>query len=178
MAAGPLNLDLYDQKIEPNRCTLIKYIETEDIVDELRQKSTISVNDYDDIHACNTRRRRAAKLLDILQTKGDNGVKEFFKTIELAYPDLYQEVTGESPRNPPPNYLKRQSRIPSLRYINHLPKLAQDLKVQYQNNKQLVQQLQELENAMVFEQNDNKELEVFNRRLLIELCELKYREGY
>ncbi|XP_069123889.1 caspase recruitment domain-containing protein 11-like isoform X3 [Argopecten irradians] len=165
MAAGPLNLDLYDQKIEPNRCTLIKYIETEDIVDELRQKSTISVNDYDDIHACNTRRRRAAKLLDILQTKGDNGVKEFFKTIELAYPDLYQEVTGESPRNPPPNYLKRQSRIPSLRYINHLPKLAQDLKVQYQNNKQLVQQLQELENAMVFEQNDNKELEKENSEL-------------
>ncbi|XP_033750902.1 caspase recruitment domain-containing protein 11-like isoform X2 [Pecten maximus] len=157
--------DMYDQKIEPHRCTLIKYIETESILEELRQKQTISVDDYEDVYACIGRRRRAAKLLDILQTKGDSGVKEFFKTIELVYPDLYQEVTGESPRNPPPNYLKRQSRIPSLRYINHLPQLAKDLQTQYQNNKHLVQQLQDLQSAMVFEQNDNKELEKENSEL-------------
>ncbi|XP_060063449.1 caspase recruitment domain-containing protein 11-like isoform X2 [Ylistrum balloti] len=157
--------DLYDQMVEPNRCTLIKYIETEDIVDELRQKKTISVDDYDEVHACAGRRRRTAKLLDILQTKGDRGVQDFFKTIEMVYPDLYQAVTGKSPQKPPPNYLIRSSRMPSLHTINHLPQLAQDLKTQYQNNKQLVQQLQELENAMVFEQNDNKELEKENTEL-------------
>ncbi|XP_021374416.1 caspase recruitment domain-containing protein 11-like [Mizuhopecten yessoensis] len=164
--------DLYDRKIEPNRCQLIKYIETGDILDELRQNRTIGIDDYEEVQACASRRRRTAKLLDILQTKGDKGVEEFLKTIELIYPDLYQAVTGESPRKPPPNFL-RCSRMPSMRTINHLPQLAQELKTQYQNNKQLVQQLQELENAMVFEQNDNKELEKENSELRKRIDSLK-----
>lgn len=156
--------DLYDEKITPNRCQLVKYIETSDILDQLRANRTISPDDAEEIDACSTRRRRAAKFLDILQTKGDNGVTNFFQAIELVYPDLYQAVTGQLPRTPPPNF-KRHSRMPSLRIINHLPEIAKDLKIQYQSNRELVSQLQELETAMLFEQTDNKELEKENFEL-------------
>lgn len=39
--------------------------------------------------------------LDVLQTKGDNGVKKFLEILEWEYPHVYKDVTNKEARDPP-----------------------------------------------------------------------------
>lgn len=39
--------------------------------------------------------------LDILQTKGDNGVKKFLEILEWEYPHVFKDVTNKDAREPP-----------------------------------------------------------------------------
>jgi hypothetical protein len=39
--------------------------------------------------------------LDVLQSKGDNGVRKFLEILEWEYPHVFKEVTNKEARDPP-----------------------------------------------------------------------------
>ena len=65
------------------------------LFDYLRSKSVFDHEDCEIVHAERTNERKAGKLLDILETKGTEGLEYFLDVLQLLNPGLYEKLTGQ-----------------------------------------------------------------------------------
>uniref|UniRef100_K1R231 Caspase recruitment domain-containing protein 11 n=1 Tax=Magallana gigas TaxID=29159 RepID=K1R231_MAGGI len=102
--------DIFEELIERKRYKIVKYINAQVFFDKLREVKVLSMDDTQEISSKPTRRQQAGYFLDILQTKGDNGVKKFLEILEWEYPHVFKDVTNKDAREPPTDYLKHRER--------------------------------------------------------------------
>ena len=65
------------------------------LFDYLRSKGVFDNEDCEIVHAEKTNERKASKLLDIIETKGTEGVEHFLDVLQLLNPGLYEKLTGQ-----------------------------------------------------------------------------------
>lgn len=80
-----------------NRFHLVQHLQVERpfLLNYLLSESIFDRNDYDLVCSEKTREQKACKVLDILETKGENGFKHFKDALQLINPNLYETLTGE-----------------------------------------------------------------------------------
>ncbi|XP_031554132.1 uncharacterized protein LOC116291149, partial [Actinia tenebrosa] len=80
-----------------NRFHLVQHLQVERplLMEYLLSKSVFDRNDYDLVRSEKTREQKACKVLDIIETKGENGFKHFKDVLQLINPNLYETLTGE-----------------------------------------------------------------------------------
>ena len=76
---------LITQKLRVDRSLLFDY---------LRSKLVFDSEDCELIRAEKTNERKAGKLLDVLLTKGKDGLVHFVDVLQLINPALYEKLTG------------------------------------------------------------------------------------
>ncbi|XP_062599398.1 caspase recruitment domain-containing protein 11-like isoform X4 [Saccostrea cucullata] len=156
--------DIFEELIERKRYNIVNYINARVFFDKLRQFKVLTMDDTQEIESKTTRRQQAGSFLDILQTKGDNGVKKFLEILEFEYPHVYKDVTNKEARDPPTDYLKHRESVYA-GWLYKLPELAESLKIDYEHNKDLHQRIQEMKEVMKLVQDNNLELERENQEL-------------
>ncbi|XP_052685962.1 caspase recruitment domain-containing protein 11-like isoform X3 [Crassostrea angulata] len=176
--------DIFEELIERKRYKIVKYINAQVFFDRLREVKVLSMDDTQEISSKPTRRQQAGYFLDILQTKGDNGVKKFLEILEWEYPHVFKDVTNKDAREPPTDYLKHRESVYA-GWLYKLPELAESLKNDYEHKKDLNEKFQEMKEVMKIVQDNNLELERENlelqekqKMLLLEKNELETQLGH
>nr|XP_034312955.1 caspase recruitment domain-containing protein 11 isoform X1 [Crassostrea gigas]XP_034312956.1 caspase recruitment domain-containing protein 11 isoform X1 [Crassostrea gigas]XP_034312957.1 caspase recruitment domain-containing protein 11 isoform X1 [Crassostrea gigas]XP_034312958.1 caspase recruitment domain-containing protein 11 isoform X1 [Crassostrea gigas]XP_034312959.1 caspase recruitment domain-containing protein 11 isoform X1 [Crassostrea gigas] len=176
--------DIFEELIERKRYKIVKYINAQVFFDKLREVKVLSMDDTQEISSKPTRRQQAGYFLDILQTKGDNGVKKFLEILEWEYPHVFKDVTNKDAREPPTDYLKHRESVYA-GWLYKLPELAESLKNDYEHKKDLNEKFQEMKEVMKIVQDNNLELERENlelqekqKMLLLEKNELETQLGH
>ncbi|XP_048758252.1 caspase recruitment domain-containing protein 14-like isoform X2 [Ostrea edulis] len=164
--------DIFEELIETKRYKIVKYINARVFYDKLRELKVLTMDDVEMIQSKITRRQQAAHFLDVLQTKGDNGVRKFLEILEWEYPHVYKEITNKDARDPPTDYLKHRESMYAA-WLYKLPELAESLKNDYEHKKDLHQKIQEMKEVMKFAQENNTELERENQELQEKLKNFK-----
>ncbi|XP_072044210.1 caspase recruitment domain-containing protein 11-like isoform X2 [Amphiura filiformis] len=98
------NYELQRQALNQNREQITRTIRVYKFFDKLRSHNVISLEDYEEIDNSSrypTSAEKAGHLIDVIDTKGPNGLQVFIQCLDDHYPDLYERVTGlaSSPRN-------------------------------------------------------------------------------
>ncbi|XP_021374433.1 caspase recruitment domain-containing protein 11-like [Mizuhopecten yessoensis] len=167
--------DLYEIYIEPNRYTIVNGIDPREYFDRLRELRVLTSDDTELImNKYHTRRTRAGFMLDILQTKGNNGCQHFLDTMEYHNPETYKAITGENPREPPLDFKVTRFSC-NMNLVNNLSETIRTLQDQAQGNAAMKQKLEDLETGLLFAQNDKKELENETEILRLENQSLTHR---
>lgn len=166
--------DIFEELIERKRYKIVKYINAQVFFDKLRQVKVLSMDDTLEISSKPTRRQQAGYFLNILQTKGDNGVKKFLEILEWEYPHVFKDVTNKDAREPPTDYLKHRESVYA-GWLYKLPELAESLKNDYEHKKDLKEKCQENKEVMKKVQDNNLKLE---KLLLLEKNELETQLGH
>lgn len=80
-----------------NRFYLVQHLQVERpfLLNYLLSSRVFDRNDYDLVCAEKTREQKACKVLDIIETKGEDGFKHFKDALQLINPNLYEKLTGE-----------------------------------------------------------------------------------
>ena len=65
------------------------------LFDYLRSKAVFDSEDCELVQAEKTNERKAAKLLDILRTKGTESLVHFLDVVQLLNPGIYEKLTGQ-----------------------------------------------------------------------------------
>nr|XP_022315630.1 caspase recruitment domain-containing protein 11-like isoform X2 [Crassostrea virginica] len=156
--------DIFEELIERKRYKIVKYINAQVFFDKLRENKVLSMDDTQEIASKPTRRQQAGYFLDVLQTKGDNGVKKFLEILEWEYPHVYKDVTNKEARDPPTDYLKHRESVYAA-WLYKLPELAESLKNDYEHKKDLNEKFHDMKEVMRIAQDNNTELERENLEL-------------
>ncbi|KAJ8318975.1 hypothetical protein KUTeg_004066 [Tegillarca granosa] len=156
--------DAYDEKIENNRYHIVKILNPEVTFDVLRQERILTEEDVERIRNKTTRRKRAGALLDILRTKGNNGVNKFVDCLEYENPECFEKITRQKARLPPPDYTQNRQSV-LLKILNELPRIILDIKRDVKEKKDLTQTLDDSEQILEFAQKEKQELEEENEKL-------------
>ena len=136
---------LYDKLIEPNRLRIVKYFDPYVVFDIMRQESVITMDDQERIQNMYppTRRARAGQFLDILQTKGDNGVQKYIDVLEYDYPHVYKLITNKDAKDPPRGFKQHRESLRS-KWIDRLGEFVDVIKNQCNDNTNLKEQLEDV----------------------------------
>lgn len=80
-----------------NRFVIVQQLQVERsfLFDYLLSKNVFDRDDYDLVRSEKTREQKAAKVLDIIETKGQHGFGHFKDALQLINPSLYETLTGE-----------------------------------------------------------------------------------
>jgi len=80
-----------------NRFKIVQSLQVERtfLFDYLLSKNVFDRDDYDLVRSQNTREQKAAKVLDVIETKGEEGFNHFKDALQLINPNLYEALTGE-----------------------------------------------------------------------------------
>ncbi|KAK3089866.1 hypothetical protein FSP39_007196 [Pinctada imbricata] len=154
--------DEYHRIIERNRHKIVKMINVNVFLDPLRTKGILSGDDAEEIQNSPihiTRKSKAGFFLDILQTKGDRGLEVFLEILEYELPQLFEEVTSKTAREPPQDYIKHRESV-VMNWVYRLPEFAKDLQRDYDHNKDLRKKLKDMEEILKYAQDNNSFLEV------------------
>ncbi|CAC5423523.1 unnamed protein product [Mytilus coruscus] len=100
-----------------------------------------------------TRRARAGQFLDILQTKGDNGVKIFIEVLEYDYPHVYKLITNKDAKDPPRTFKQHRESIRS-KWIDKTGELVDMIKNQFMENVSLRENLEDLKAVVTLNQEN------------------------
>ncbi|KAJ8319174.1 hypothetical protein KUTeg_004265 [Tegillarca granosa] len=169
--------DLYDELIERNRLHIVKVISPTWFYDPLRTQSVLTATDCEEVEGNRTRWQKAGSLLDILRTKGNNGVQKFLEILEFEHPECFKKITKKEPREPPPGYCsdahKRESQF--LTMIDRLPQIARDLTRDYQEKKDLTNELKKMTDLLQLAHTEKQDMERENESLRCSMNELKHK---
>lgn len=85
------------ENVRSQRVQIVQELRVDRVLlfDYLRSKSVFDHEDCEIVHAEKTNERKASKLLDILETKGTEGLKHFLDVLQLLNPGLYEKLTGQ-----------------------------------------------------------------------------------
>jgi len=85
------------EKLTSHRVQIVQELRVDRAIlyDYLRSKGVFDNEDCGIVHAEKTNERKASKLLDILETKGTEGVEHFLDVLQLLNPVLYEKLTGQ-----------------------------------------------------------------------------------
>jgi len=83
-----------------NRVEIVEDLLVDDVLNYLQSQLVFDSEDVEIIKVENTTRRRAEKLLDILQTKSDAAFYHFKDALQEPYPHLAELLEGESASPP------------------------------------------------------------------------------
>lgn len=80
-----------------NRFKIVQHLQVERsfLFDYLLSKNVFDRDDYDLVRSEKTREKKAGKVLDIIETKGQEGFEHFKDALQLINPSLYETLTGE-----------------------------------------------------------------------------------
>ncbi|WAQ95314.1 CAR11-like protein, partial [Mya arenaria] len=112
---------------------LSRYLLPEDFLDALLSHNVINIDEKELImnqYVNQNRRQRANKFIEILMTKGARGYKKFVELLEYRCPHVYEELTGNKPRDPPSDRWMKKAYDHSERE-NELKDLNQELRIKY-----------------------------------------------
>lgn len=87
----------FEEVLETNRVEIVQRLQLDRtfLFDYLRSKNVFDFGDCDLVQAEKTREQKAAKFLDVLTTKGEEGYDHFVDALQLLNPSLYEKITGE-----------------------------------------------------------------------------------
>ncbi|VDI75339.1 Hypothetical predicted protein [Mytilus galloprovincialis] len=178
--------DIYDKLIEPNRYRIVKYFDPFVVFDIMRSKAVFTMDDQERVMNMYppTRRARAGQFLDILLTKGDNGVKIFIEVLEYDYPHVYKLITNKDAKDPPRTFKQHRESIRS-KWIDKTGEFVDMIKNQFNNeNVNLRENLEDLKAVVTLNQeniqaseNESNELRDKMRIISGENDELKEQNG-
>ncbi|XP_071128610.1 caspase recruitment domain-containing protein 14-like isoform X2 [Mytilus edulis] len=178
--------DIYDKLIEPNRYRIVKYFDPFVVFDIMRSKAVFTMDDQERVMNMYppTRRARAGQFLDILLTKGDNGVKIFIEVLEYDYPHVYKLITNKDAKEPPRTFKQHRESIRS-KWIDKTGEFVDMIKNQFNNeNVNLRENLEDLKAVVTLNQeniqaseNESNELRDKMRIISGENDELKEQNG-
>ncbi|XP_076075299.1 uncharacterized protein LOC143046159 isoform X2 [Mytilus galloprovincialis] len=178
--------DIYDKLIEPNRYRIVKYFDPFVVFDIMRSKGVFTMDDQERVMNMYppTRRARAGQFLDILLTKGDNGVKIFIEVLEYDYPHVYKLITNKDAKDPPRTFKQHRESIRS-KWIDKTGEFVDMIKNQFNNeNVNLRENLEDLKAVVTLNQeniqaseNESNELRDKMRIISGENDELKEQNG-
>lgn len=85
------------EKLTSQRVQIVQRLRVDRSIlfDHLRSKSVFDNEDCEIVQAEKTNERKASKLLDILETKGTEGLEHFLDVLQLLNPGLYEKLTGQ-----------------------------------------------------------------------------------
>ncbi|XP_052760528.1 uncharacterized protein LOC128203231 isoform X2 [Mya arenaria] len=141
---------------------LSRYLLPEDFLDALLSHNVINIDEKELImnqYVNQNRRQRANKFIEILMTKGARGYKKFVELLEYRCPHVYEELTGNKPRDPPSDF-QRNRQSDRLRIIHELPNLLEHIiKDRYLDNSELEMQLSTFQSLLKEAKDENMALE-------------------
>lgn len=87
----------YREVLEKSRFEIVQRLQLDrsSLFDYLRSKGVFDASDCEIVLSEKTREQKASKFLDILQTKGKDGLIYFLDILQLLNPGLYQCITGK-----------------------------------------------------------------------------------
>lgn len=90
-------MDEHMKILNRNRFVIVQQLQVERsfLFDYLLSKNVLDRDDYDLVRSERTREQKAAKVLDIIETKGQDGFNHFKDALQLINPNLYETMTGE-----------------------------------------------------------------------------------
>ncbi|XP_052070831.1 caspase recruitment domain-containing protein 14-like isoform X2 [Mytilus californianus] len=155
MSASEEDDSIYDKLIEPNRYRIVKYFDPFVVFDIMRSKGVFTMDDQERVMNMYppTRRARAGQFLDILQTKGDNGVKIFIEVLEYDYPHVYKLITNKDAKEPPRTFKQHRESIRS-KWIDKTGELVDMIKNQFMENVNLRENLEDLKAVVTLNQEN------------------------
>lgn len=110
MSVGKTKKDDWEKFLDSNYHQISRRIQVEKCITWLRSKSVLSQEDQEILlNTYCTQFLKAGHLIDIVKTKGKHGFAAFMEVLEYEYPELYNEITGEQPRDPPKDYDKKST---------------------------------------------------------------------
>jgi len=85
------------EKLTSHRVQIVQELRVDRTIlyDHLRSKGVFDNEDCEIVQAEKTNERKASKLLDILETKGTEGLEHFLDVLQLLNPGLYEKLTGQ-----------------------------------------------------------------------------------
>lgn len=86
------------EKLTSHRVQIVQELRVDRAIlfDYLRSKSVFDHEDCEIVRAEKTNEQKASKLLDILETKGTEGLEHFLDVLQLLNPSLYEKLTGQT----------------------------------------------------------------------------------
>jgi len=104
----------WNQFLECNYHILSLNLRPSDFFSWLRAKQVLTHSDQEEVlNKYHTTVEQMGLLVDIIKRKGEKGFKAFMEVVEYSYPEVFSSITGELPRDPPPEY-KPNFRQPKL----------------------------------------------------------------
>ena len=93
---NPLSVKQVWENVISQRVQIVQELRVDRVLlfDYLRSKSVFDHEDCEIVRAEKTKERKASKLLDILETKGTEGLEHFLDVLQLLNPGLYEKLTG------------------------------------------------------------------------------------
>lgn len=87
----------FEEILDTNRVEIVQRLQLDRtfLFDYLRSKHVLDREDCDLVYAEKTREQKAAKFLDVLVSKGEDGYHHFIDGVQLLNPSLYETITGE-----------------------------------------------------------------------------------
>ncbi|KAK7493316.1 hypothetical protein BaRGS_00015442 [Batillaria attramentaria] len=159
--------ETYTDFLEENRWVLVRSVDPEPFLDYLRSHHVVSDVDCETItnrYVYQTRRARMGCFIDILRTKGPDGVNLFFTQLGWEYPHIYREIFRKDPDSPPTAYKQgTKSRISC--NLDNLLKAGIDFSRLRFQQESLAQQLTDMEAMVKHQRNEIEDLERENQRL-------------
>lgn len=87
----------FEEILDTNRVEIVQRLQLDRtfLFDYLRSKHVLDREDCDLVYSEKTREQKAAKFLDVLVSKGEDGYHHFIDGVQLLNPSLYETITGE-----------------------------------------------------------------------------------
>ncbi|XP_050390955.1 uncharacterized protein LOC126810052 isoform X2 [Patella vulgata] len=161
-------MNALDDLYETHRYTLIKSINYESFLPQLRSRRIFSENDEEEIknhYIYKTKFQRNGAFIDTLKTKGQPGLKAFKDLLAWEYPHVFTAVfIDETPTPRPEGYKSHETSRISCNW-NELFLHGQHLNQIRVEHNDMIRQIDELQELLQFAQNEKKELENEIQRL-------------
>lgn len=89
----------YYEVIETHHLDLVQTIDLERqyLFSYLRSNLVFDNEDCERINCGKTSQQKASCFLDVIQKKGENGMKHFINALQFEHPELYKKMTGKEP---------------------------------------------------------------------------------
>jgi len=93
---NPFSVEQAWENLRSQRVQIVQELRVDRVLlfDYLRSKSVFDNEDCEIVQAEKTNERKASKLLDILETKGTEGLEHFLDVLQLLNLGLYEKLTG------------------------------------------------------------------------------------
>lgn len=160
-------METYLDPLESNRWILVKSVDPEPFLDYLRAHHVLSDMDSETVqnpYVNQTRRARMGCFIDILRTKGPDGVNLFFTQLGWEYPHVFREIFRKEPEHPPSSYMQAgKSRISC--NLDNLLKMGLDMSRLRSQQENLTGQMTDMELMLKHQRNEIEDLERENQRL-------------
>jgi len=94
---NPFSVEQVWENLISLRVQIVQELRVDRVIlfDYLRSKLVFDNEDCEIVQAQKTNARKASKLLDILETKGTEGLEHFLDVLQLLNPGLYEKLTGQ-----------------------------------------------------------------------------------